>query len=120
SLISTQTTRQLSEELGVEVDKRRFRANVYVDLVGAAGFAEDGWVGHRLKIGRRAEIVVTGPDSRCKMITLDPDTGQANPDVIRRVTRDHGGTSGIYAAVIAEGVICVGDAIDRLDWRPGS
>src|SRR3712207_4830749 len=32
SLISLQTVRQIGEELGGPVDKRRFRANVYVDL----------------------------------------------------------------------------------------
>src|SRR4051794_31497654 len=41
SILSTQTVSQLSEELGSKVDKRRFRANLYIDLVAGAGFAED-------------------------------------------------------------------------------
>src|SRR6266567_6915856 len=32
SLFSIQTVRQLGEEVGVNLDKRRFRANIYVDL----------------------------------------------------------------------------------------
>src|SRR5687768_6483147 len=32
SLISIQTVRHLSRDVGVELDKRRFRANLYVDL----------------------------------------------------------------------------------------
>src|SRR5918998_1749018 len=32
SLISLQTVRQVEEELGIPVDKRRFRANAYLDL----------------------------------------------------------------------------------------
>ena len=79
SLFSIQTARQLSEEIGVELDKRRFRANAYVDLASGAGFGENEWVGRRLRIGAKAEIAVTDRDPRCKMITLDPDTGQANP-----------------------------------------
>jgi MOSC domain-containing protein len=115
SLISVQTTRQLSEEVGAPLDKRRFRANVYVDLAEGAGFGEDGWVGRRARIGAKAEILILERDPRCKMITLDPDTAQANPEVMRCVAKDHGGTAGVYAAVLVEGLIRSGDAISLLD-----
>ena len=115
SLISIQTTRQLSGEVGVELDKRRFRANVYVDLAEGAGFAEDAWVGRKLRIGGKAEIAVLNRDGRCKMITLDPDTAQANPEVMRQVTKTHDGMAGVYGAVLIEGVIRPGDAIALLE-----
>ncbi len=115
SLISIQTARQLSEEVGAELDKRRFRANVYVDLAGGGGFGENGWVGRRLRIGDKAEVAVMDRDPRCKMITLDPDTGQANPEVMRRVAKDHDGTAGVYAAVLVEGIIHDGDAISLVE-----
>jgi hypothetical protein len=111
SLISIQTLRQLSEEGGIEVDKRRFRANVYVDLAGGAGFGEDAWVDRRLRIGAKTEIAVMDRDPRCRMITLDPDTAQASPEVIRNVAKAHDGTAGVYAAVAVEGAIRAGDAI---------
>ena len=57
----------------------------------------------------------TGRDGRCKMITLDPDTGAAMPDVMRRVTEHHEGKAGIYAAIVAEGVVRTGDAIVPVD-----
>jgi uncharacterized protein YcbX len=115
SLISIQTARQLTQEMGVEVDKRRFRANVYVDLEVGAGFGENWWVDRRLQIGVKSEIAVTGRDPRCKMITLDPDTAQANPEVMRRVVADHGGTAGVYSAVLVEGAIRTGDTIALID-----
>lgn len=111
SLFSVQTARQLSQEVGAELDKRRFRANVYVDLAENEGFGENAWVGRRLRIGDKAEIVVMDRDPRCKMITLDPDTAEPNPEVMRRVKKDHDGTAGIYAAVLVEGTIRPGDAI---------
>jgi uncharacterized protein len=111
SLLSMQTARQLSEELGIELGTQRFRANAYVNLSSDAGFGENAWVGHRLRIGAKAEIAVTDRDPRCKMITLDPDTGLANPEVMRRVAKDHGGTAGVYGAVLVEGVIRKGDEI---------
>ena len=51
SLFSIQTARQLGEEIGTPIDKRRFRANVYLDLGSAPGFAEDGFVGRTLRWG---------------------------------------------------------------------
>lgn len=111
SLFSIQTRRQLSQEVGAELDKRRFRANVYVDLAEDEGFGENAWVGRRLRIGDKAEIVVMDRDPRCKMITLDPDTAEPNPEVMRRVAKDHDGTAGVYAAVLVEGAIRPGDVI---------
>src|SRR5467141_3327724 len=40
SIFAVQTAKKLGEETGVAVDKRRFRANIYVDLISSAdGFA---------------------------------------------------------------------------------
>jgi uncharacterized protein YcbX len=114
SLFSVQTARQMGEELGAVVDKRRFRANVYVDLKSGAGFGEDEWVGRTLRIGARAEIKVLERDPRCKMITLDPETGQAEPEIIKRLARAHESKAGVYAAVLVEGAIRPGDEIRLL------
>ena len=116
SLISMQTTRQIGQDVdAATMDKRRFRANVYVDLTSDAGFHENAWVGRRLRIGEKAELAVMDRDPRCKMITLDPDTAEANPEVIRRVTAMHEGTAGVYAAVLVEGTVRTGDSIALFD-----
>lgn len=115
SIFTLQTVRGLSEEVGVVLDKRRFRANIYADLGSVAGFSEDGFVGRRLRIGPRAVISILERDPRCKMITLDPDTAEANPEVLRKVARGHEGKAGIYGAVLVEGMVRPGDAIEVLD-----
>jgi MOSC domain-containing protein len=115
SLISIQTTKQLGQEVGMILDKRRFRANVYVDLASDSGFRENEWVGRRLRIGAKVELAVMERDPRCKMITLDPGTAEANPDIIRRVTTAYDGTAGVYAAVVVEGTVRAGDPIEMLD-----
>lgn len=115
SLISLQTVQQLETELGIPLDKRRFRANVYVDLAASDGFAEDGLVGRKLRIGSRAVISVLERDPRCKMISLDPDTGEHNPEVLRRVAQTNAGFAGIYCAVLIEGMLTAGDPIELLD-----
>jgi uncharacterized protein len=111
SLFSLDTVRQFSDQLGTNIDKRRFRANLYVELESGTAFGEDGFVGRTLRIGDKATIAVLDRDSRCKMITLDPDTGQANPEVMRWLARTHDGKAGVYAAVLVEGTVRPGDEI---------
>jgi uncharacterized protein len=115
SLFSLQTARQLGEEVGSALDKRRFRANVYLDLGTAGGFSENAFVGRKMRIGPKVVISVLERDPRCQMITLDPDTAVPNPEVLRNVARGHEGTAGVYGAVLAEGMIRVGDAVEVLD-----
>jgi uncharacterized protein len=115
SLFSLQTARQLTAEVGVPVDERRFRANIYADLAGTAGFAEDGFVGRRLRLGAKAVVAILERDPRCKMITLDPDTAAASPEILRRVARFHDGRAGVYGAVLVEGMVCPGDELVLLD-----
>ena len=115
SLFSLQTVRQLGEEVGSVLDKRRFRANVYLDLGAAGGFSENAFVGRNLRIGSKVVIAVLDRDSRCRMITLDPDTATPNPEILRKVARGHDGTAGVYGAVLAEGIIRVDDAVEILD-----
>ncbi|MFL5281139.1 MAG: MOSC domain-containing protein [Rhodopila sp.] len=111
SLISTQTIAALAEEIGMALDRRRFRANICIDLDAASGFAEDALLGRSLKIGARTVVVIVERDPRCKMITLDPDTAQASPAILRTVAQAHEGKAGVYAAVLTEGTIRPGDEI---------
>jgi uncharacterized protein YcbX len=114
SLFSIQTVQQLSRELENDLDRRRFRANIYVDLVSANGFGEDQFVGRTLKIGSKAIIAITDRDPRCKMITLDADTAEANPEIMRRLARAHDSKAGVYGAVLMEGTVRPGDQITLL------
>ena len=52
-------------------------------------------MGRTLRIGAKTMIAVLERDPRCKMITLDPDTAQANPEVMRQVARAHDGKVGV-------------------------
>jgi uncharacterized protein len=115
SIFSLQTVQQLSNELGSQLDQRRFRANIYVDLPAAGGFGEQALVGRSLAIGSKAVISILERDPRCKMITLDPDTGQSNPQILRQVAQAHDATAGVYSAVLVEGTVRKGDVVDLLD-----
>jgi uncharacterized protein YcbX len=115
SIISRQTIARLSHETGVAVDKRRFRANIYLDLSSAEGFAEDGFVGKSLRIGPTVRVAILARDTRCMMITLDPDTAEKTPAILKAVAQEHQNKAGLYGAVLAEGMIRKGDEIELLD-----
>ncbi|HEV2841514.1 MAG TPA: MOSC N-terminal beta barrel domain-containing protein [Chthoniobacterales bacterium] len=114
SIISVQTAKRLGEETGVAVDKRRFRANIYVDLLSSEGFAEDEFVGHSLRIGAKVTVAVLQRDGRCMMITLNPDTAEKTPAILRQVVQAHENMAGVYGAVLAEGIIRKGDPVELL------
>ena len=115
SIFSLQSARQLAEETGTPVDKRRFRANVYVDLASDNGFGENELVGRSLMIGPKVLVRVLERDPRCAMITLDPDTSERTPAVLKKVAQGHEGTAGVYAAVIVEGMLHKGDRVELLE-----
>jgi uncharacterized protein YcbX len=115
SIFSLQSARQLSEETGTPIDKRRFRANVYIDLMSGQGFGENELVGRSIKIGSKVIVRVLERDARCVMITLDPDTSERTPAVLKKVAQAHEGTAGVYGAIIVEGMLRKGDAIEVLD-----
>ena len=114
SLIALQSVRQLAEETGVPLDKRRFRANIYLDLTSNEGFAEDRLVGHTLRLGAKVTLAILQRDSRCMIITLDPETGEKMPAVLKTVAQAHEGMAGIYAAVLTEGIVGKGDPVELL------
>jgi uncharacterized protein YcbX len=115
SIFAVQSAKKLGEETGTSVDKRRFRANVYLDLNSSWGFAEDAFVGKTLRIGSKVVVSILERDPRCMMITLDPDTAEKSPAILKAVAQAHEGMAGVYGAVLAEGMIHKGDSVELLN-----
>jgi len=115
SIFAVQTAEKLAEETGVPVDKRRFRANVYIDLMSSEGFAEDKFVGRSLRIGSKLTVAILQRDARCMMITLDPDTAEKTPAILKAVAQAHEGMAGVYGAVLVEGMMHKGDSVELLN-----
>ena len=111
SLLGLSTVRALSDETGMNLDQRRFRANFYAQWEQGTPFFEDELVGRELQIGEEVRVRVMEKDQRCKMITLDPETAVASPAVLEHVSRGHGGCTGVYGAVLSEGIVRANDPI---------
>jgi uncharacterized protein len=115
SIFTLQSAKKLGEEMGIKIDKRRFRANVYLDLTSTEGFAEDDFVGRSLRIGSKVVVSVLERDPRCMIITLDPDTAEKTPAVLKQVAQAHEGMAGVYGAMLVEGTLRKGDSVELLD-----
>jgi uncharacterized protein len=111
SAIGFATIRALSEECGMELDLRRFRANFYVRWERDEPFFEDQLVGRAVRIGEKVTVQFVKKDERCVMITLDPDSGAPSPIVLEKVTHRHERCTGVYGAVLREGIVRAGDPV---------
>jgi len=95
-------------EAGMEIDPRRFRANLYVD--GIEPEEELRWLGRVIRAGD-AELEVTDRCERCKVITMDPDTTEAVPELLRLLVERHDERMGMYCRVVRPGRVAVGDFV---------
>jgi uncharacterized protein YcbX len=114
SAIALGTIRSIAHEAGVDGDVRRFRPNLVIDTKGAEPFEEDRWVGKILEFGsdRTGPVIsVTMRDKRCVMMNLDPNTAEANADVMKSVIRMNDNYAGVYGTIVRTGEIRVGQVV---------
>jgi uncharacterized protein YcbX len=95
-------------EAGVSVDRRRFRANLYVD--GLEPSEEISWLGRRVAVGG-VELAVVKQCERCVVITRDPDSTAATPSLLRVLAETRETYMGLYCQVTRTGRVAVGDPV---------
>lgn len=114
SAIALGTIRSIAREAGLDADVRRFRPNLVIDTKGAEPFEEDRWVGRVVEFGSEGTgpaISVTMRDLRCVMLNLDPDTAEANAEVMKTVIRMNENHAGVYGTVVRTGALHVGQVV---------
>jgi uncharacterized protein YcbX len=113
SIINLGSVAAVEDMVGVPVDPRRFRANLYVE--GWSAWSELDLVGRELTAGG-ARLKVVKRIVRCAATDVDPATGIRDLDIPHTLMRnlDHG-DCGIYAEVISAGDIAAGDTIALRD-----
>jgi hypothetical protein len=89
-------------------DIRRLRPNILIG--GVRGLDEREWPGAELHIGD-AIVRLDSLRARCPMTTVDPDTLDRDPEVLRDIGRRFGGRLALNADVERGGTIRVGDAV---------
>jgi uncharacterized protein YcbX len=68
-----------------------------------------------LRMGPKVIVRILERDARCVMITLDPETTEKTPEILKKVARAHEGMAGVYGAVMVEGMLHKGDPVELLD-----
>jgi MOSC domain-containing protein len=120
SVISLTTIAGIGRAAGLELDRRRFRANLVIETGHGEPFLEDAWVGRTLLFGDPASrpetdpapaVRVTMPDLRCVMIDIDPETAALDARVMKTATRLNGNYAGVYGTVAQVGTVRVGDRV---------
>jgi uncharacterized protein YcbX len=93
----------------------RFRPNLVIE--GAAAWAEDAFVGGRLRIGS-VEFRVPKPCDRCVVTTTDQETGVRGKEPLRTLGRYRNVDQLLMFAVNlipdGTGTVAVGDAVEPL------
>jgi len=112
TVVSRASCERLGQELGADVDGRRFR--MLFELDGAGAHEEDEWEGARIG---DAVVRFLGPVARCAVTTQDPDTGVPTLDTLRgiRAYREQRDPKlidfGVYFEIEQPGRVRVGDAV---------
>ncbi len=111
-LVTTASLAAAAEWLGGEIDRRRFRANVIVELEEPEPFAEADWLGETLALGDDGPLIrVVSPTERCVVTTYDPDTLERDKRVLQALARERENLFGVYAAVVRPGWLKVGATV---------
>jgi len=92
-------------------DVPRFRPNLLIG--GVDGAAERDWQGATLKM-QDTTVRLADLRRRCVMTTYDPDTIEQDPDVLRGIVRQFGGSLCLNASVGRPGTVEEGDAVELL------
>lgn len=93
---------------GAPVDPRRFRINLVID----SAERDTAWRHRVLEFGSEGpRLAVCRSIERCALITVDPDTAERDPSVMRTVARGFDNEVGEYASVLKPGPIRIGDEV---------
>ncbi|MEZ0169225.1 MOSC domain-containing protein [Microvirga sp. TS319] len=111
SLINLASVRQIESVVGAPVDPLRFRGNVHLD--GLEPWAEFDLVGQVLTTASGVRLKVTKRIERCAATNVDPATGIRDLQIPKSLMGAYGHFDcGIYAEVLSDGAIAVGDSLE--------
>jgi uncharacterized protein len=114
SMISSRSLSAFEKSLSEPLDGRRFRSNIVLETESAEDFPEHSWLNQTLVFGEHMNAVrmaIHYQTKRCVMVNLQPDTGEANPSILKTVAQLSSGHAGVYGSLQTLGTIRVGDSV---------
>lgn len=109
SIASLASLRALGQVMALDLDPRRFRANLWID--GFDPWAEAEFVGREIAVGA-VRLKIVEPIGRCAATEANPATGRRDAPVVRALSVATGRTDfGVYAVPVIDGAVRLGDAV---------
>ena len=110
-VICMPSIRALEAEWAKPLNPVRFRPNIILDGDDLATYTEDNWAGRRFAAGA-AIVAGVKRNERCVLPTIDPQTRERDPSLLRLIVERHQKCFGLYCHVEQAGKIAVGD-----EWK---
>ncbi|WP_420414758.1 MOSC domain-containing protein [Roseibium sp.] len=101
-ILSSELTKLQTLLPEAEIDTRRFRANIVLDVPDH--MTSEDLLGSVLSIGN-ARLKVTHKTERCVMVTAGQDTLPKDPQILKTISRSFDLNFGVYASVLRPGTI---------------
>jgi len=101
-----------------QIEARRFRPNIVLDIAGATVPVEHGWIGCILALGAGLRIRVSHQTERCVMVTNPQNGLSGDPRILRELAEVNDACFGVYAAIVDPGRVRVGDEVTILACAP--
>ena len=113
SLINLTSVRAFEKEIGRKVDARRFRGNIVFE--GWPAFSELDLVGRHFRVGE-VRFNILHRTQRCLATEVNPETAERDMKLPNLLKKAYGHFDmGVYAEVLNDGVISVGDPVELID-----
>jgi uncharacterized protein YcbX len=97
-----------------DIDPRRFRPGILVDMPEVEGaFPESEWLGRRIAIGD-VELAITAPCRRCGFTIIAQEGIGEDAEILRTVVRNNNHNFGVYCMVERPGHIGLGAELSFL------
>jgi uncharacterized protein YcbX len=118
SVMTLGTMDEMSKLVGENVDKRRFRENIFIKTKDGTPYEEDSWLGKILIFGEdpyakeSVKLLAVKKDKRCGTVNMHPETAVTDLRILKTIigTRKEN-FLGIYCAILSEGRIKKGTPV---------
>ncbi|HEY9789902.1 MAG TPA: MOSC N-terminal beta barrel domain-containing protein [Candidatus Obscuribacterales bacterium] len=98
-----------------DFDRRRFRANIWIDWPQPADFPEQQWLHKTISVGDEVRLHVDKLCERCVMTTHAQSDLERDYQILKTITQMNDAALGIYCSIISGGTIKTGDLVRPVD-----
>lgn len=113
-LLSRGTLRLAERTYGGPLEQERLRANFLVEIAEGKAFAEDHWIGKKIRIGD-ALLEIVGPSKSCVVTAFRQDTPSGDLGMLSGLVQVHGGHLGVSARAVSGSRVRIADSVILVD-----